>query len=257
MDLTNYKTHFDQHGFVILKDILNNHQANLVTTIGNELENFPEQKGKWMIYFESNDNKKRARLENFINYHPTLKSLLYEQIMPIVNNIINKDLLLFKDKMNWKRPLGKGFKSHQDQPAWTDFKPDIFYTVALFIDTSTKEKGCLEFVNNFNKKEIIPYNEEGNGGLKTDIEDSLEWNVEETTPRDILIFNSFVPHRSGDNKTNESRRILYFTFNSKEYGDLYDMYFKKKREEFPPDIERENKDINILGNKYNLANPIG
>ena len=35
------------------------------------------------------------------------------------------------------------------------------------------------------------------------------------------------------------------------------MYFKKKREEFPPDIERENKDINILGNKYNLANPIG
>ena len=40
---------------------------------------------------------------------------------------------LFKDKLNWKHPGGKGFKPHQDHPAWNDFNPDIFYSVAFLL----------------------------------------------------------------------------------------------------------------------------
>ena len=62
---------------------------------------------------------------------------------------------------------------------------------------------------------------------------------------------------SGENKTDHSRRIFYFTFNEEKYGNLYEKYFFKKRENFPPEIERKKNDkIKIYSNKYNLANPI-
>ena len=258
MDWSVNKKNFEQNGFVVLKDILTPEEAELLRSIGNELENFPEQKGKWMIYYENEDINKKARLENFINYHETLKTFLYSKVLPLIKNIYDKELVLFKDKMNWKRPGGKGFDPHQDQPAWSDFKPNIFHTLALFIDTSTKEKGCLEFVENCNKKELISYDIDGTGGLNKEIVNNFTWNIKQTTPRDILFFNSYVPHRSGDNNTNEPRRILYFTFNDIEDGDYYIEYINKKRMEFPPRIERDNsKKYSISGNKYNLANPIG
>ena len=37
--------------------------------------------------------------------------------------------------------------------------------------------------------------------------------------------------------------------------DENDEYFKRKREEFPPDFERKNNEIITTGSKYNVANP--
>ena len=47
----------------------------------------------------------------------------------------------------------------------------------------------------------------------------------------------------------------YFTYNDEKYGDLHQKYLDKKIEEFPPNIERKNNS-KIIGNKYNLANPL-
>ena len=169
-------------------------------------------------------------------------------------------MILFKDKLNWKIGGGKGFKPHQDHPAWTDFPPDKFINVALFANNSTIENGCLEFgINEKTKQkytELVKYNENGTGELDSEIEDSLTWYPAITSPKDILIFDSYIPHRSKENKTQNSRRIFYFTYNEIKYGDLYDKYLEKKRIEFPPDIERTNSNIKISGNKYNLANPM-
>ena len=60
------------------------------------------------------------------------------------------------------------------------------------------------------------------------------------------MFNSFVPHKSDNNNSENSRRIMYLTFNNKSEGDYYENYNKNKRKYFPP-----NKD-----NKYNLGNPM-
>ena len=35
-------------------------------------------------------------------------------------------MILFKDKINWKMPGGKGFLAHQDYPTWNGY-PDSFY----------------------------------------------------------------------------------------------------------------------------------
>ncbi len=265
---------------ILLKDYLSESEGKRVTSWADQMEEWLEMKGKWMIYNEivgvgpskmpkstyvkgSSSSKEdkggeksmRARIENFVPYHPELEEFLNHNIKPLLEEKIGKKVNLFKDKINWKRPGGQGFAPHQDHPAWTDFPPSIFYTVAIFADDSTSENGCLEFVESSKKIcDIFPYYENGNGGLEG--ADFFNWKSYPTTPRDVLIFDSFVPHRSGPNKTVGSRRIFYFTFNLAKEGDYFTDYVEKKRQELPPNIEREKgKDYKILGSKYNLANP--
>jgi len=254
--LSNYKKQFEEHGFVLLKNIFKDEESNFIVNNANYLEKWKETPNEWMIFYENNGKSKfRSRMENFINYNIELKEFMNKNVNPLLQYITEKEINLFKDKLNWKMGGGKGFLAHQDQPAWNDFKPDRFYSVALFANDCTIDNGCLQFVKNGFNKELYDYEKEGTGKLQN--EDKFEWEYITTTPRDLLIFDSYVPHRSFENKTENPRRIFYFTYNEKKYGDLYKKYLVKKRIEFPPDIERdESKTYNVFNNKYNLANPI-
>lgn len=241
----------DQHGFIKLSNSLSHEDAQLIRKCANELNQIEEMAGKWMIYFESNGN--RSRIENFLSFKADMKKFVESKLQPLLEKTIGKKMSIFKDKMNWKHGKGKGFAPHQDHPAWTDFKSDRFYTIAVFADDTTVENGCLEFAENLNQK-LLPYNKSGNGGLQN--ADTFDWKAVTTTSRDVLIFDSFAPHRSGDNMTDGSRRIFYFTYNPTSDGSFYDEYLEKKREEFPPRIERkEGQTYSAVNNKYNLANP--
>lgn len=248
----------DKDGFVLFKDYLSEHDGERVTRWGDEIESWREMKGKWMIYYEENGDEHinmKSRIENFIHYHPELEEFVKHTLQPLLEITIGEKVTIFKDKMNWKQGGGKGFAPHQDHPAWTDFPPSVFYTIAIFVDDATPENGCLEFVKGHGEKVVLPYDKEGNGGLLDS--DKYEWNTVPTTSRDVLIFSSFAPHRSGVNKTDKSRRIFYFTFIPAKYGEYYDDYVEKKRELFPPPNEREEGKIyKTSGSKYNLANPI-
>lgn len=255
--MENFKSFFDTNGFVLVKDFFNKEEAEKIIRFADEIEKWDEEKGKWMIYFEKNETeKKRCRIENFIAYHSELKDFLYSKVFPLVDTICDEKMNLFKEKLNWKNGGGKGFKAHQDHPAWNDFEPDKYVTLALFANNCTKENGCLQFgLENSKITDFCPYKKKAPGLLDEEYENSLEWQLLESSPFDILLFDSFVPHRSFENKTDNPRRIFYFTFHSSKFGNLYDLYLKKKRIEFPPEIER-NDIVRIDGNKYNLANPI-
>ena len=56
---------------------------------------------------------------------------------------------------------------------------------------------------------------------------------------DVAFFDSFVPHRSGPNSTDSSRRVLYVTYNKLSEGYAYESYYADKMREFPQDCERE------------------
>ena len=253
--MDSYKTTFESEGYVIIKNFFTKEEGNNIVRYADELEEWEEKAYKWMIYFEN--NKKKSRIENFIQYHENLRDLLNKKIKPLVNETYGGNMLLFKDKLNWKYGKGKGFKPHQDHPAWNDFEPDRYISVALFGNECTEENGCLEFGISGNKfTSMCEYNKNGLGEILPEIEDSLKWVPATSSPRDILLFDSYVPHRSHGNRTDGSRRIFYFTFNEEKYGELFEKYLKQKRTEFPPDIERIDDSVKIIGNKYNLANPM-
>ena len=55
-------------------------------------------------------------------------------------------MVLFKDKINFKYQVQKGFKPHQDATIWKDmYGIKSFITLAISIDESTIENGCLRF----------------------------------------------------------------------------------------------------------------
>lgn len=249
---------FNNNGYVFINNFFSEDQAKKIVEWADELSEWDECAFKWMIYYEYSDNKRnKARIENFLTYHKDMNEFVKDKITAIVNDVYNEEMVLFKEKINWKLAGGKGFKAHQDQPAWTDLPPSKYVTVVLFANNSTKENGCLEIAETKRIDKIVSYNKTGSGEIDKTIEDSYKWKHITATPRDILLFDSYVLHRSDSNKTNEARRHFYFTYNPKSDGDFYNEYLEKKRKEFPPEIERDkNKSYNINGNKYNLANPI-
>lgn len=251
----NDNNNLKNNGLVLLKDFFTIEESNCIVSWANELEQLKEEKEKWMIYFE--EGKKKSRIENFLNYNQELKEFINNKVKNSVEKVLGEKINLFKEKLNWKYGGGNGFKAHQDHPAFNDFPCSIFYTVALFANDSTKENGCLEFSEGDYRDNLLSYDINTSGKISQEVEDKLKWEKIETTPRDLVIFDSFVPHRSDKNTTNNSRRIFYFTYNLIEDGEFHEDYINKKRLEFPPDIEREEgKEYKILGNKYNLANPI-
>ena len=213
-----------------------------------------------MNYYEKLPDKTfktKARVENILNYHNGLNKLVHSRVNPSVNMITREEMTIFKDKINWKSAGGQGFGAHQDQPAWDDFPPNKFVTAAMFVNETTIENGCLEFAEDSNEEVILDYEAESSGSLIKEIEDSLKWKSITTTSNDLLIFDSYVPHRSGPNTSNKSRSIIFITYNNLNDGLFYEDYFKRKRIELPPDNEREEgKEYKIKGTRYNLSNPI-
>ena len=247
-----YNNSLKKNGYLLIKNYFKLDEVFFIKNFKKYLEQLPEQKGKYMIYYENiNNTDVRSRVEHFVPYFETINNLLKTNIEPLLEKILEEKIILFKDKLNWKYPNGDGFKAHQDHPAWSDFPVSRFYSVALFADNSTKQNGCLEIVKEKNNNGL--YNT--NGCINETVEQTLHWEYLEATSADLLIFDSFIPHRSDKNTTESSRSIFYFTYNKLSEGDHYNNYVENKRKYFPPPNER-NTTVNVENNKYNLGNPL-
>ena len=77
-----YHSKFWKDGFLLLPKFFSLQEGNKIRNIADQLDKLPEEPGKWMIYFEkdTHQNKKRARIENIVNFHPDIKKLVDEYI---------------------------------------------------------------------------------------------------------------------------------------------------------------------------------
>ena len=57
---------------------------------------------------------------------------------------------------------------------------------------------------------------------------------------DILIFGSYLAHRSGANGSSKDRRAIYATYNCAAEGNLHDQYYADRREVWPATHMRKN-----------------
>lgn len=221
-----------------------------------ELERWPETPGRWMKYFEPGDARLLCRVENFLPYHDALRALLARRdLLAILAELLGEPPVLFKEKLNFKLPGGAGFAPHQDAPAFTSFSQTYHVTLMLGADATTPENGCLEIVDGFDRSETLA--QEDDGTLRADVVDSLAWHALPTEPGDVVLFDSYVPHRSGPNRSRAPRRALYVTYNRASEGDRRDEYFALKRKAFPPECERvPGAPLDPASRIFNLGNPI-
>ena len=248
------------NGYLLLPGYVGAQELQNLANWTEELESLPETPGKWMKYFEKSalDGAKRmlCRLENFIPYHQGYFDFLNDRCkLALLSQLMEEPAILFKEKINFKLPGGKGFKRHQDAPAFATFGQTYHITMMVALDAATVENGCLEVVRGHNDLKMLP--QAPDGTLHQDVVDGLRWEPIVMNPGDLLFFNSYLPHGSASNRSTAPRRALYITYNKKSEGDRRDAYFTHKRETFPPDCERlPGVDYLSKASVYNLGNPI-
>lgn len=215
-------------------------KENLIKWV-DEVQNFPETKGKWMKYYEKSlkdGTKILNRIENFLPYHKKLDELVNGKwMLELVSQLFGEEAVLYKEKINFKLPGGEGFKPHQDVLAgWDEYGHTLHISVAICIDEANDKNGCLECALGEQKKGLLgPKFKE----LPNEVVDKLDWVSYPMHPGDMIIFDSYTPHRSGPNLTETTRRMIFLTFNKLSEGDFREEYYMSKRKNFPPDFERK------------------
>jgi hypothetical protein len=230
--------HFRQKGWVMARGFFSANGAESLARWTGEIEALPEVPGRHMVYWEQAGDGRRIlqRIENFCPFHAGMDSLLRAGRLPAaVERLLEGPSVLFKDKINFKPPGGSGFELHQDQQAgWSAYAP-IFLTALISIDGSTEENGCLQIADMPRAQGLM--GEEWKPLTKAELGSAGLVSVP-TAPGDVIFFDSFVPHASQVNRSQDQRRILYLTYNRLSDGDHRAAYYRDKRQSFPPDVER-------------------
>jgi ectoine hydroxylase-related dioxygenase (phytanoyl-CoA dioxygenase family) len=237
---------YKKDGYIICRNLFDNKTVQKLISSIDKVEKYNDSKGKWMKYYNfslKNKNKKILnRIENFYDYNQELKKILSNKSLKLqLRKIAGEEMVLFKDKINFKNPGGEGFKPHQDATIWKDmYGIKSFISLAIAIDKATIENGCLEF-SKFNKRILLskPWKE-----ISKNKEKQMLWETVEMNPGDAVIFHDYSPHRSSKNLSNKKRRMIFLTFNPKKFGNFRKQHFYDKRKNFPPNEERQ------AGKKY-------
>ena len=231
---------FRNDGFLVVRALYSAMEMAEIAAWTDEVETWPETPDRHMMYFERSlrdGSRVLNRLENFAPYHTGFNALLRDGRMAgAVSQLLGEPAVLFKEKINFKMPGGDGFKPHQDQQAGWGTYADLFVTAMVSIDRATVANGCLELAAGHHDKGLV--HKEWEPLSENDMAE-MDFVTCETEPGDAVFFDSFAPHGSSANMTDEKRRILYITYNGASAGDHLVQYYADKRKSYPPDIERE------------------
>ena len=232
---------FARNGWLFLPGFFDPAQIREITAWTDEIAAWPEIPGRHMVYKEEsqrrNEGRILQRIEDLTPYHAGFRSLFTDgSLLEAVSQLLGEKAVLFKDKINFKLPGGGGFKVHQDAQAGWHSYADFFISALVSIDRSSAENGCLEMASGWHRDGLIGKEWEP---LSEDLAAKMDFMALPTDPGDVVLFDCYAPHRSGDNLTDDPRRLLYVTYNRASQGDHRARYFADKREAFPPDIERE------------------
>jgi hypothetical protein len=204
---------FDRDGFIMVPGLFRPDEMARVSRWTDDVEAWPEVPGKYMMYFEKSllDPGKRLinRIENFCPYHEGFYALFNDaRVMGRLHDLFREPAVLFKEKINFKYPGGDGFKHHQDQAAgwWT--YADFFISTLISIDEATPENGCLEIAAGETKHRHL--DREWRPFTADEIK-RMNFVQVPTKPGDVIFFDSYVPHGSYPNLSEDRRRILYIT----------------------------------------------
>ena len=232
---------FHRDGFVFVPGFFDDARTAEVTRWIDELTARPEEAGKHWVYHEPSvvapERRLIQRIEKFAEVDARFERLFrVGRLHMAVSELLGAEAVLFKEKINYKMAGGPGFKAHQDSQAGWGAYADFFVTALVTIDPATPANGCLEMAAGWHTRGLV-------GPEWQPLDEAtlarMDFRAYPARPGDAMFFDSFAPHRSGPNLSDEQRRVLYVTYNRASAGDQRGRYFDDKHRSFPPDIERE------------------
>lgn len=198
---------------------------------------------------EADNPAQVCRFEYMLGHDPAFAGLVAKTIAPLISSAGGELYFPFKDKENEKHPGGGAFPPHQDFTSYKAFGPRYNITAMVTIDAATIANGCLEFAPGWRKAlegrdDLVALWEGGrpllhsyrggtnNGDIVEEAAALFDWRFVETRPADLVIFDSFAPHRSAPNFTSSARRAMFLTYNAAREGDWYGRYYGEKRQAY-------------------------
>jgi hypothetical protein len=179
-----------------------------------------------------------CRVENYTPFHGGLADLAHERLAPLCAQLLGEpSAALFKEKLNIKPPLGKGYAAHYDGPSAAALGlARTFVTAQVAVDAQTLENGALQVVRPRSAwppaRAMVPPSsadpDRGGrvGAIPEDVAEGLPWEPVECAPGDVLLFDHWMPHRSPFNRSASERRTLYMLFNPASEGVWRDEYYR-------------------------------
>eukprot|EP01104_Vermistella_antarctica_P013699 TRINITY_DN418_c0_g1_i2.p1 TRINITY_DN418_c0_g1~~TRINITY_DN418_c0_g1_i2.p1 ORF type:complete len:353 (-),score=57.16 TRINITY_DN418_c0_g1_i2:210-1268(-) len=160
-----------------------------------------------------------------------------DKVVQFASLLLGGPAVLFKEKLNFKPPGGKGFAPHLDTPSLQHYAPNIqkYVTVMVAIDDMTAQNGCLKVAGGSwgeGSVACVPPSGDpesgGRAGAITDVElERLRFKSLPCFAGSVLGFHGHVPHASDGNKSTKSRRAVFLTYNLATDGDYHAKYYKQ------------------------------
>lgn len=220
-----------KYGYLKVSNLLSNERVSVadIRKWVEEISSWPKAEGKWLQHWELSTadgaSKILCRSENFVDYHPEVKTLCCGFVQDVVSQLFEEPAVLFKEKINYKLPGGAGFAAHQDSPAYIGLADDHI-SVMIAVDDSNLANGCLQVAGGVYAKDQVKLTP--SGILLQEEEERLHFEHVECVAGDILFFGGYTPHRSDGNTSQSSRRAIFLTYNPLSQGDHHEAYYAAK-----------------------------
>ncbi|KAL5328080.1 hypothetical protein ACEPPN_005788 [Leptodophora sp. 'Broadleaf-Isolate-01'] len=249
---------FEERGYLIIKDCVSFAETRELQTWVQDVHDLPRTVDcPYIPYEEVNASGDRVlcRTENFANTHSEFGALLRgPKLLGILEQLNGDEMLLFKEKINFKFAGSGGFQPHIDRTGYGDFKKLQHLAILIAADNATSLNGCLEVVEGSHKM-AVPIGTDN--CITPDWVASQNWIPVEMKAGEMMIFGSSLAHRSGPNVSSKDRRAVYATYNSKSEGDLHDAYYEKRAKLYPATHKRkEGVDYSSGAQNYAYGTPM-
>ena len=106
---------------------------------------------------------------------------------------------------------------HQDYISWPSF-PKSFVTVIVAIDPAGAGSGATEVFSGYHRQRCMSPLDGMYHELTAEQVDFSKGVTLDLEPGDVAIFSGYTPHRSAANRSAQSRRLLYLSYNSMSDG---------------------------------------
>lgn len=169
-----------------------------------------------------NSTPRSDRLDPVIDLSPLFAATARSaKLRGLAEELLGGPPEFFKDRLVVKHEGAIGYGPHQDGAYWQGYGVpcDRFVTLAIHLDPAAEANGAIECTDGQHLGLLTE------PGIVADPDPDLlaPFTPALARPGDVLAIHSLTPHRSGPNRTQASRRILFFVYALGSPG-LYERY---------------------------------
>ena len=160
MTAADQKTYYDEHGYITFAEMLDRSEVDVLQAalaeLLDEAATVPddvEVTDKFSFTRSDTGERRVRRIFNPMAHHQTFYDLVFHPgIVDAVESLIGPNIQLHHTKLNLKPPASSQarFEWHQDYPFFPHSNYDLV-AVAVHIDESTEENGCLRVIPGIHK----------------------------------------------------------------------------------------------------------